>query len=160
MKRIVCRGGGPAGLYAAILFKKALPGASVEVYERNRPDDTFGWGVVFSDKTLQGFRASNPESHDAIVGNFHHWDDVDVHIMSFTQIKLSDYQARNFLWRVEDSVGYVTLNIPERKNPLTFESRKRADGHRSSRANVWRSRRRAWRGGRTFVLRHPRIAHL
>ena len=42
--------------------------------------------------------------------------------MSFTQIKLSDYQARNFLWRVEDSVGYVTLNIPERKNPLTFDS--------------------------------------
>ena len=79
MKRIVCLGGGPAGLYAAILFKKALPDASVEVYERNRPDDTFGWGVVFSDKTMQGFRATDPESHDAIVGNFHHWDDVDVH---------------------------------------------------------------------------------
>lgn len=79
MKRIVCLGGGPAGLYASILFKKALPGASVEVYERNRPDDTFGWGVVFSDQTLQGFRATDPESHDAIVGNFHHWDDIDVH---------------------------------------------------------------------------------
>ncbi len=70
---------GPAGLYAAILFKKALPGASVEVYERNRPDDTFGWGVVFSDQTMQGFRATDPESHDAIVSNFHHWDDIDVH---------------------------------------------------------------------------------
>ncbi|WP_129645014.1 bifunctional salicylyl-CoA 5-hydroxylase/oxidoreductase [Peristeroidobacter agariperforans] len=79
MKRIVCVGGGPAGLYAAILFKKALPGASVEVYERNRPDDTFGWGVVFSDQTLQGFRATDPESHDAIVSNFHHWDDIDVY---------------------------------------------------------------------------------
>lgn len=79
MKRIVCLGGGPAGLYAAILFKKALPGARVEVYERNRPDDTFGWGVVFSDQTLQGFRATDPESHDAIVSNFHHWDDVDVY---------------------------------------------------------------------------------
>jgi anthraniloyl-CoA monooxygenase len=79
MKRIVCLGGGPAGLYASILFKKALPGASVEVYERNRPDDTFGWGVVFSDQTLQGFRATDPESHDAIVSNFHHWDDIDVH---------------------------------------------------------------------------------
>ena len=79
MKRIVCLGGGPAGLYAAILFKKALPGARVEVYERNRPDDTFGWGVVFSDQTLQGFRATDQPSHDAIVGNFHHWDDIDVH---------------------------------------------------------------------------------
>ena len=79
MKRIICVGGGPAGLYAAILFTKALPGASVEVHERNRPDDTFGWGVVFSDKTLAGFQAVDPESHDAIVGSFHHWDDVDVY---------------------------------------------------------------------------------
>lgn len=79
MKRIVCLGGGPAGLYAAILFKKACRWADVEVYERNCPDDTFGWGVVFSDQTMQGFRATDPESHDAIVGNFHHWDAIDVH---------------------------------------------------------------------------------
>lgn len=79
MKRIVCLGGGPAGLYSAILFKKALPSARVEVYERNRPDDTFGWGVVFSDKTMAGFRDVDPESHDAIVGSFYHWDDIDVH---------------------------------------------------------------------------------
>ena len=79
MKRIVCLGGGPAGLYSAILFKKALPAARVEVYERNRPDDTFGWGVVFSDKTMAGFRDLDPESHDAIVASFYHWDDIDVH---------------------------------------------------------------------------------
>lgn len=79
MKRIVCLGGGPAGLYAAILFKKACPQADVEVYERNRADDTFGWGVVFSDETMQGFRATDPESHDAIASNFYHWDDIDVH---------------------------------------------------------------------------------
>ena len=80
MKRIVCLGGGPAGLYSAILLKKALPNARVEVYERNRPDDTFGWGVVFSDKTMAGFRAADAaDSHAAIVGSFHHWDDVDVH---------------------------------------------------------------------------------
>jgi anthraniloyl-CoA monooxygenase len=79
VKRIVCLGGGPAGLYAAILFQKALPRARIEVYERNRPDDTFGWGVVFSDKTMQGFRAVDPESHDAITENFYHWDDIDVH---------------------------------------------------------------------------------
>ncbi len=79
MKRIVCVGGGPAGLYSAILFKKALPDARVEVYERNRADDTFGWGVVFSDKTMQGFRDVDPQTHDAITGSFYHWDDVDVH---------------------------------------------------------------------------------
>jgi anthraniloyl-CoA monooxygenase len=79
MKRIVCLGGGPAGLYSAILFKKALPNARVEVYERNRSDDTFGWGVVFSDKTMAGFREADPATHDAIVESFYHWDDIDVH---------------------------------------------------------------------------------
>ena len=79
MKRIVCLGGGPAGLYSAILFKKALPAARVEVIERNRPGDTFGWGVVFSDKTMAGFREIDRESHDAITTSFYHWDDIDVH---------------------------------------------------------------------------------
>ncbi len=77
--RIVCLGGGPAGLYSAILFRKALPRAKVEVYERNRPDDTFGWGVVFSDQTMAGFAAADAESHREIVSSFHHWDDIDIH---------------------------------------------------------------------------------
>jgi len=72
-------GGGPAGLYAAILLRKALPRVRVEVYERNRPDDTFGWGVVFSDQTMGNFRSADPESHDAITGSFHHWDDIAIH---------------------------------------------------------------------------------
>ena len=79
VKRILCIGGGPAGLYAAILFRQALPSVAVEVIERNRPDDTFGWGVVFSDQTMAGFRALDPPSHDAIVGSFRHWDDIDVY---------------------------------------------------------------------------------
>jgi anthraniloyl-CoA monooxygenase len=79
MRRVVCLGGGPAGLYSAILMKKARPGCRVEVYERNSPDDTFGWGVVFSDQTMAGFAEADPESHAAIVGSFHHWDDIDVH---------------------------------------------------------------------------------
>ena len=79
MQRVVFIGGGPAGLYGAILLKKALPGVKVEVHERNRPDDTFGWGVVFSDKTMEGFQAADPGSHDAIIRDFHHWDAVDVH---------------------------------------------------------------------------------
>ncbi|MGH8242025.1 MAG: bifunctional salicylyl-CoA 5-hydroxylase/oxidoreductase [Steroidobacteraceae bacterium] len=84
MKRIVCLGGGPAGLYAALLFRKALPRARVEVYERNRPDDTFGWGVVFSDRTMEGFAAADAPSHAAITGGFHHWDDIDVHYRGTT----------------------------------------------------------------------------
>ena len=84
MKRVVCLGGGPAGLYSAILFRKALPRARVEVHERNRPDDTFGWGVVFSDRTMEGFRAADSPTHEAITAGFHHWDDIDVHYRGTT----------------------------------------------------------------------------
>ena len=77
--KIVCVGGGPAGLYLALLMKKADPGHDVTVLERNRPDDTFGFGVVFSDATLDRFAEADPDTHDAIVGSFAHWDDVDVH---------------------------------------------------------------------------------
>jgi len=84
MKRIVCMGGGPAGLYSAILFKKALPKADVEIFERNRPDDTFGWGVVFSDKTMGNFLEADAASHARIVEEFYHWDDIDVHFKGQT----------------------------------------------------------------------------
>src|SRR4030088_1591267 len=79
MRRIVCLGGGPAGLYAAILLRKALPAVRIEVYERNRPDDTFGWGVVFSDQTMGNFHAADPETHASILASFHHWDDIAIH---------------------------------------------------------------------------------
>jgi anthraniloyl-CoA monooxygenase len=84
MKRIVSMGGGPAGLYAAILFKKALPDASVEIFERNRPEDTFGWGVVFSDKTMGNFLEADAPSHTRIADEFYHWDDIDVHFKGRT----------------------------------------------------------------------------
>jgi anthraniloyl-CoA monooxygenase len=84
MKRIVCMGGGPAGLYSAILFKKALPDADVEIFERNRPDDTFGWGVVFSDKTMGNFLEADAPSHARITEEFYHWDDIDVHFKGQT----------------------------------------------------------------------------
>ncbi|MDX1593875.1 MAG: bifunctional salicylyl-CoA 5-hydroxylase/oxidoreductase [Gammaproteobacteria bacterium] len=77
--RIACLGGGPAGLYFAISMKVRNPDHEVVVVERNRPDDTFGWGVVFSDQTLDNLRANDPASAEAILAEFAHWDDIDVH---------------------------------------------------------------------------------
>lgn len=71
-------GGGPGGLYTALLLKKAWPSYEVVVYERNRADDTFGFGVVFSDETLGIFRAYDVESYEMIRRSFAYWDDVDV----------------------------------------------------------------------------------
>jgi anthraniloyl-CoA monooxygenase len=71
-------GGGPAGLYFAILTKKADASHEIEIYERNGPDDTFGWGVVFSGKTLANLRAADAESHAEITKEFEAWDNVDV----------------------------------------------------------------------------------
>jgi anthraniloyl-CoA monooxygenase len=77
--RIACVGGGPAALYFAILAKKTLPGVEIEVFERNRADDTFGWGVVFSDETLGNFEAADPESYAAIRAGFRTWTDIDTY---------------------------------------------------------------------------------
>lgn len=71
-------GGGPAGLYFAILMKKADASNQISVYERNRPDDTFGWGVVFSGKTLSNLRQADEESHAEITKHFEAWENVDV----------------------------------------------------------------------------------
>ena len=77
--RIVCIGGGPAGLFFSIVMKSARPDAEIVVLERNRPTDTFGWGVVFSDQTLGNIAAADPPTYERIVASFVHWDDIDVH---------------------------------------------------------------------------------
>ncbi|MEW5880752.1 MAG: bifunctional salicylyl-CoA 5-hydroxylase/oxidoreductase [Pseudomonadota bacterium] len=82
--RILSIGGGPAGLYFALLAKRADPRHAIRVIERNRPYDTFGWGVVFSDQTLGNLEAADPESARQIVGAFNHWDDIDVHFKGRT----------------------------------------------------------------------------
>jgi anthraniloyl-CoA monooxygenase len=71
-------GGGPAGMYFAILMKQAAAAYDITIYERNGPDDTFGWGVVFSGKTLSNLRAADGPSHAEITRNFKAWDNVDV----------------------------------------------------------------------------------
>ncbi|MET1111162.1 MAG: bifunctional salicylyl-CoA 5-hydroxylase/oxidoreductase [Allosphingosinicella sp.] len=78
--RIACLGGGPAGLYFAISMKLRDPAHEVDLFERNRPDDTFGWGVVFSDQTVENLIANDPVSGAVIQSEFAHWDDIEVHI--------------------------------------------------------------------------------
>ncbi|MFN7974941.1 MAG: bifunctional salicylyl-CoA 5-hydroxylase/oxidoreductase [Acidobacteriota bacterium] len=72
-------GGGPAGLYFGILMKKADPRSEIAVFERNKPDDTFGFGVVFSDATIGNLEAADAETYAEIRKSLAHWDDIDIH---------------------------------------------------------------------------------
>ncbi|MCC6248561.1 MAG: bifunctional salicylyl-CoA 5-hydroxylase/oxidoreductase [Rubrivivax sp.] len=76
--KIVCIGGGPAGLYFGLLMKKLDPRHDITVVERNRPYDTFGWGVVFSDATMDNMRRWDGETADAVQEAFNHWDDIEL----------------------------------------------------------------------------------
>lgn len=76
--KIVCIGGGPAGLYAGLLLKQLNPAHDITVVERNKPYDTFGWGVVFSDATMDNMRAWDRPTADAIQQAFNHWDDIEL----------------------------------------------------------------------------------
>ena len=84
--RIVTIGGGPAGLYLAILLKKADPTIDVEVHERNGPDDAYGFGVVFSDETLDHFADADEESYQDLAGSFVRWGDIKVHHFSGREV--------------------------------------------------------------------------
>ncbi len=77
--KIAVAGGGPSGLYFAILMRKAAPDCEITVFERNRASDAFGFGVVFSDETLTVFEHADPQSYSAITERFVHWTDIDIH---------------------------------------------------------------------------------
>lgn len=76
--KVTVIGGGPGGLYFSILLKKAMPQCDINVYERNRADDSFGFGVVFSDETLSEFLSRDPQSYELIRSRFAYWDELDV----------------------------------------------------------------------------------
>jgi anthraniloyl-CoA monooxygenase len=113
--KIACIGGGPAGLYLGVLIKKVAPEHEVVVFERNRPDDTFGFGVVFSDATLGQLAAADPESHAAITRQFARWDDIEIHhrgeVMRSTGHGFCGIERRQLLHILQDrarELGVVT----------------------------------------------------
>ncbi len=82
--KIVCIGGGPAGLYFGLLMKKLNAGHDITVVERNKPYDTFGWGVVFSDATMDNMREWDGDTADTIEQSFAHWDDIELQFKGAT----------------------------------------------------------------------------
>ncbi len=98
-RRIASVGGGPAGLFTAILLKKTDPAREITVYERNAADDTFGFGVVFSEETLQNVADADPESIDRIQAEFRHWSAIDT----------------DFLGTVERSDGHAFAALERRR---------------------------------------------
>jgi anthraniloyl-CoA monooxygenase len=110
--RILCVGGGPAGLYAALLLKKSLPDAEVRVVERNAEDQTFGWGVVFSDETLTALAEADAPSFAAISAAFARWEDIDVH----------------FKGKVVRSSGHGFVGIARRRLLALLQARAREVG--------------------------------
>ncbi len=82
--KIVCIGGGPAGLYFSLLMKKQNPAHEITVIERNRRNDTFGWGVVFSDQTMDNLANADEPTAQSILQAFNHWDSIDIHFKGRT----------------------------------------------------------------------------
>ena len=82
--KIACIGGGPAGLFFALLMKRDDPSHEIVVYERNRADDTFGFGVVFSDATEEALASADPETIAAMAAHCHRWDDIEIHYQGQT----------------------------------------------------------------------------
>ncbi|HKU82011.1 MAG TPA: bifunctional salicylyl-CoA 5-hydroxylase/oxidoreductase [Candidatus Tumulicola sp.] len=112
---VTCVGGGPAGLYFSLLIKRRFPGWTVRVLERNRPLDTFGWGVVFSDATLENLRAADEPTHRAITQAFAHWDDIDIYFNGTTIVSgghgFSGIARKELLSILQHRAGEVGVDL-------------------------------------------------
>lgn len=149
--RIAVVGGGPAGLYFALLMKRDWPELTVDVFERNQADDTFGFGVVFSDQTLDTFKAADAESYAAIRDNFAYWDDIEI------RFKGDSYRVpgngfcgcsrRSLLMLVQARARELGVNLRFGSDIADFEALRRdydlvvgADGINSRIRENWRER--------------------
>ncbi|HEX2764817.1 MAG TPA: bifunctional salicylyl-CoA 5-hydroxylase/oxidoreductase [Allosphingosinicella sp.] len=113
--RIACLGGGPAGLYFAISMKLRDAAHEIDLFERNRADDTFGWGVVFSDQTVENLMANDSVSGAVIRDEFAHWDDIEVHIHGET-VRSSGHGfigigRKRLLNILQDRAGQLGVNL-------------------------------------------------
>jgi anthraniloyl-CoA monooxygenase len=113
--RIVIVGAGPAGLYFAILMKRVLPDAEIRVLERNRPDDTFGFGVVFSDATIAEVESADPVTYRAITDHFVRWDDIHIHyggqVIRSTGHGFSGMGRHTLLRVLQEQAGAVGVDV-------------------------------------------------
>jgi anthraniloyl-CoA monooxygenase len=112
---IVCVGGGPGGLYFSLLMKKADPRHRIRVIERNRPGDTFGFGVVFSDATMVSIAQADVDAYEEIAKQLVHWDDIEVHYRG-TSIRSTGHGfsgvSRHTLLRVlEEQAGAAGIDV-------------------------------------------------
>jgi len=125
--RIVCVGGGPAGLYFGLLMKRLHPAHHITVVERNRPYDTFGWGVVFSDATMDAMQRWDPDSAAEIQTAFNHWDDIEVFFKGTRQrtsghgfVGIGRRKLLNILQRRCEALGVELLFEQEVDSDLDF----------------------------------------
>lgn len=149
--RIAVVGGGPAGLYFALLMKRDWPELTVDVFERNQPDDTFGFGVVFSDQTLDTFRAADAQSYAAIRDNFAYWDDIEIRFKGDTfRVPGNGFcgcSRRSLLMLVQARARELGVNLRFGSEIADIETLKRdydlvvgADGINSRIRENWRER--------------------
>lgn len=113
--RILVAGGGPAGLYFAILMKRADPAHEIVLVERNRADDTFGFGVVFSDATIAEVEGADPDTYRAVTDHFVRWDDIDVHyrgeLVRSTGHGFSGMSRQTLLTVLQDEAAGVGVDL-------------------------------------------------
>ncbi|HVL59683.1 MAG TPA: bifunctional salicylyl-CoA 5-hydroxylase/oxidoreductase [Burkholderiaceae bacterium] len=129
--RIDIVGGGPAGLYSAILLKKRFPHAHIEVVERNRPDDTFGFGIVLSDETLGNLARADEPTHREIAANFAYWDDIYVqykgHVMKSSGHGFSGIGRLKLLEILQRRADQLDVHVRYRTEDAGLASHRGAD---------------------------------
>lgn len=129
--RIVCIGGGPGGLYFSLLMKRANPAHDITVIERNRPDDTFGFGVVFSDATMAAVAEADTDAYRAIADRLVRWDDIEVHyggkILTSTGHGFSGMSRKTLLHVLQDQARAAGVSLEFEREVVDLDAFQDAD---------------------------------